>query len=61
MLRRLSYRYVGVDTSATRLYRCKWSVHMTGDFCDNAYVKGILFSDPETRVKARRITVHSRI
>jgi hypothetical protein len=29
---------------------------MTGNFCENAYVKGILFSEPETHVKVRRIT-----
>ena len=29
---------------------------MTGNFCENANVKGILFSDPETHVKVRRIT-----
>ena len=38
-----------MDTSETRLYHCKWSVPVTGNFCGNAYVKGILFSDPETQ------------
>jgi hypothetical protein len=55
MLRRLSARSVGVDKFATKLYRCEWSVSITGNFCENADVKRILFSDTETRVKVRRL------